>query len=89
MNNFAGNIFCGEFDQVNNNFYLNQVKNLHTASTLSESQLINLVNYLNKQVDTCTITVNDQIPILLQQDEIQILLKELDLIMHELDILDS
>ncbi|MUK88136.1 hypothetical protein GMD78_06980 [Ornithinibacillus sp. L9] len=86
MNNFSGTVFSGEFDQQNRYFYLNRVKNLTTASTLSEHQIHQLVNYLEKQSDSCTITVNDQIPILLGQEEVELLLNELEIIKQELQI---
>ncbi|SET75012.1 hypothetical protein SAMN05216389_12452 [Oceanobacillus limi] len=84
MSDFSGDIFRGEIDQTTSIFYLNHVKNLHTASTLSQKQIVSLIEYLEKQSDTCTITVNDQIPMLLQQEEIELLLKELNVILREI-----
>ncbi|GAB3054020.1 hypothetical protein [Virgibacillus ainsalahensis] len=85
MNNFSGTIFSGDFDEDQETFYLTQVKNISTQSTLSTDQLTQLYQYLKKQEDTCTITVNDQMPILLQADEVAQLLKELDIVMEQVN----
>ncbi|WP_087973931.1 hypothetical protein [Oceanobacillus rekensis] len=84
MRNFSGNIFSGEVDEFKDSFYLTQVKNLQTASNLSESKLMQLNHYLTNQKDSCMITVNDQIPILLQEQEIAELLVDLAGIMDTL-----
>jgi len=84
MGNFSGTIFSGTFDQVEEIFYLTQVKNLQTQSRLSEHQLNQLYYYLDKQENSCMVTVNDQIPILLQKEEINQLLLDIDDIMRDL-----
>ena len=81
MRNFSGNIFSGEVDEFKDSFYLTQVKNLQTASNLSESKLMQLSHYLSCQKDSCMITVNDQIPILLQEKEVAELLVDIAKIM--------
>ncbi|SHG72629.1 hypothetical protein [Ornithinibacillus halophilus] len=81
-NHYSGEIFSGEFDA--NSFYLTQVKNLTTSSTLSRNQLHRLFHYLEEHNDTFTMTVNDQLPVLLQHEDISTLLKELEEIMREL-----
>ncbi|RLL41737.1 hypothetical protein D8M04_16850 [Oceanobacillus piezotolerans] len=82
MSHFTGEIVSGEFDHTNECFYLTQVKNLYTQSNISEKQLTNLYQYLMKQDDNCTLTINDQLPILLQVEEINDLLKDLKAIMN-------
>ncbi|RKQ32974.1 hypothetical protein [Oceanobacillus halophilus] len=84
MNQFTGGVFAGEFDQGNDNFYLTEVKSLQTGSVLSKKQLSDLYQYLNNQNDTCMITVNDQMPILIQKDEIDLLLRDIGDIMQSL-----
>lgn len=82
MSHFTGEMVSGEFDQINESFYLTQVKNLHTQSNLSEKQLTNLYQYLMKQDENCTLTINDQLPILLKAEEINDLLKDLKAILN-------
>ncbi|WP_053218709.1 hypothetical protein [Virgibacillus senegalensis] len=87
MNNFDGVLFSGEFSDDDELFYLRRVKNLQTQSVLSNRQLEQLHHYLSRQnsrKESCTITVNDQIPILLNQEEAKQLLSELDEIIAHL-----
>ncbi|MGJ9459190.1 hypothetical protein [Oceanobacillus sp. CF4.6] len=84
MRNFSGKIFSGELDQLQDSFYLTQVKNLQTASNLSESKLMQLNQYLSNQGESCMITINDQMPILLQEKEVEELLVDLASIMDAL-----
>ncbi|WP_249872269.1 hypothetical protein [Oceanobacillus saliphilus] len=84
MQNFSGMIFSGELDQLQDSFYLTQVKNLHTASILLEKKLTELNHYLSNQEESCMITINDQIPILLQEQEVTELLADLTKIMEAL-----
>ncbi|QTN00259.1 hypothetical protein ERJ70_13695 [Sediminibacillus dalangtanensis] len=87
MNHFDGVLFSGEFSDDDELFYLRRVKNLQTQSILSNRQLEQLHHYLSRQnnrQESCTITVNDQIPILLNQQEAKQLLSELDEIIAHL-----
>ncbi|WP_010648902.1 hypothetical protein [Oceanobacillus massiliensis] len=84
MENFSGKIFSGEFDHGKDMFYLTQVKNLQTTSILSEQNLTQLNHYLSKQTDSCMITINDQMPILLKEPEVAELLLDLTRIMNGL-----
>ncbi|WP_026772345.1 MULTISPECIES: hypothetical protein [Sediminibacillus] len=87
MNNFDGVLFSGEFSDDDELFYLRRVKNLQTQSILSNRQLEQLYHYLSRQNDrqeSCTITVNDQIPVLLTPQEAEQLLTELDEIITHL-----
>ncbi|WP_158235128.1 hypothetical protein, partial [Pseudomonas sp. 2995-3] len=79
-------VFSGELATEEDTFYLTQVKNLNTQSTLTEKQLEQLYSYLLTQSEqgSCTITVNDQIPILLNSGEVQALLEEIDTILENL-----
>lgn len=85
VNNFSGIIFSGEFDQDQHMFYLTQVRNLDTASILSEGQLKLLIDYLTQQNESCTVLVNDQLPVLLKQEEVMQLRKELTIIINQLN----
>ncbi|SDM17136.1 hypothetical protein [Sediminibacillus halophilus] len=87
MNYFDGALFSGEFSDDDELFYLRRVKNLQTQSILSNRQLEQLHHYLSRQnsrQESCTITVNDQIPVLLNQQEAEQLLTELDEIIAHL-----
>ncbi|WP_067727767.1 hypothetical protein [Oceanobacillus damuensis] len=84
MQNFSGMIFSGDLDRMQESFYLTQVKNLETASILSEKKLTELNHYLSSQDDTCMITINDQIPILLKEQEVSELVTDLTKIIDAL-----
>lgn len=81
MDQFQGAIFQGDLDEAS--FYLTQVKNISTASSLSIDQLVKMEAYLENQEETCTITVNDQIPLLLSSQDIKYLQMDLrDILNH-------
>ncbi|QDP41930.1 hypothetical protein [Radiobacillus deserti] len=76
-----GQIISGEFDSTVNEFSLRKVKNVSTVTTIKENQLTNLYHYLKKHendIDGQIITLYDQIPILLTQEEVHLFLKDLD-----------
>ena len=79
---FYGAVFQGEMEQKR--FYLTQVKNITTGSSLSVNQLMKMVAYLDAQEDSCTITVNDQIPLLLSERDMKELLKDLEIILGKI-----
>jgi hypothetical protein len=77
----TGNIISGEFDEHMNEFSLRKVKSLTTESTIKESQLKNLYDYLKKHqndMDGQIITLYDQIPIWLSQEEINLIISDLE-----------
>ncbi|WP_138418444.1 hypothetical protein [Aquibacillus sediminis] len=87
MEEFQGNIFSGELNETDHSFYLTSVKHLQTQSNLSEANIQQLYNHLltqSKQEDTYTITLNDQIPLLLKKEEMQQLLEDLSIIKEKL-----
>jgi hypothetical protein len=76
-----GTIISGEFDLSMNEFSLHTVKHLFTESTLKESQINRLYEYLNKHKHEDGgqfITLYDQMPIRLSQVEINQLLGDLE-----------
>lgn len=76
-----GSIISGEFDEEMNEFSLRQVKNLSTESTIGENQFKALFNYLKKhqnEPDGQIITLYDQMPVRLSQEEISLLLTDLE-----------
>ncbi|WP_077624889.1 hypothetical protein [Sediminibacillus massiliensis] len=80
MDSYNGALFSGEFSEDEETFYLKRVKNIQTQSIISQKQLQNLYHYLmnqNANNGSCTITVNDQIPVLLAPEEAQQLQQEL------------
>lgn len=77
----TGNIISGEFDELMNEFSLQKVKHLSTKSTIKESQLKSIYDYLKKHrndTDGQIITLNDQLPIRLSQEEINLFISDLE-----------
>ncbi|WP_068675958.1 hypothetical protein [Oceanobacillus sp. Castelsardo] len=85
MEQYTGEIFSGEFPEGSNNFYLTQVKSMETGSELSLTQLIQLREYLAKHQDNFMLTVNDQIPVMLEQEEMDLLLDDLSNILNTIE----
>lgn len=84
MNSYQGEIFSGEFDQSNESFYLTEVKSIGTGSEISLGQLEHLRNYVEKQEDSFMMTVNDQVPVLMKNDEVASLLRDISKIIGTL-----
>lgn len=79
-----GTIIAGEFDSSMNEFSLQKVKNLNTESVLKENQLNNIYHYLKKhqhEDDGQIITLYDQMPLHLTQNEINELICDLERVM--------
>jgi hypothetical protein len=79
-----GTIIAGEFDSSMNEFSLQKVKNLNTESVLKENQLNNIYQYLKKhqhEDDGQIITLYDQMPLHLSQNEISELICDLERVM--------
>ncbi|RSD26074.1 hypothetical protein EJA10_14680 [Mesobacillus subterraneus] len=79
-----GTIIAGEFDSSMNEFSLQKVKNLNTESVLKENQLNNIYHYLKKhqhEIDGQIITLYDQMPLHLTQNEINELICDLERVM--------
>ncbi|MDL4839338.1 hypothetical protein [Aquibacillus rhizosphaerae] len=77
---FEGNIFSGESDLLQHEFYLTKVKHLNTQSNISKQQLEKLHSYLShysEKNESCTLTINDQIPLLLNSNEVHQLIVDL------------
>ncbi|RDY70037.1 hypothetical protein DXT76_15020 [Halobacillus trueperi] len=67
-----GKIIRGEFDRVNDEFVLNQVKHFTTQSTLNKDQLDTIYEYLNNhkdEEDGQILTLNEQMLVRLSQEE--------------------
>jgi hypothetical protein len=83
-----GNILTGEFNQLINEFTLQRVKHFNLESTINESQLNMLYDYLKKHQndpDGQIITLYDQLPVWLSQQEINLLLNDLEKIQSMYD----
>ncbi|TYR81473.1 hypothetical protein FZC66_06405 [Priestia megaterium] len=81
MSHMHGNIISGEFDTGMNIFTIQKVKDFFTESILKENQLNNIYNYLKAHEDENDgqiITLYDQMPVRLSQDEIKQLLHDLE-----------
>ena len=77
----TGNIISGEFDELMNEFSLQKVKHFTTESTIKESQLERLYYYLKQHqhdIDGQIITLYDQMPIRLSQEEINLFISDLE-----------
>lgn len=76
-----GNIIGGEFDSALNEFSLQTFKHFETQSTMKQIQVDSLYNYLSKhknEEDGQVLTLYDQMPMILTQDEVNQLLEDLE-----------
>ncbi|TES57556.1 hypothetical protein E2L07_02430 [Halalkalibacterium halodurans] len=76
-----GNILSGEFDQNRNEFTLQKIKHFQAESTLKEGQLLSLYHYLTAhQFETGgqILTLYDQMPIKLNEEELKQLIEDLE-----------
>lgn len=76
-----GSIFSGEFDEALNEFSLQKVKYFEVETTINEGQLAKLYEYLkHHQMDSSgqILTLYDQMPLRLSQEEISLLLNDLE-----------
>jgi hypothetical protein len=72
METYIGNLLEGEYQKFNNQFFIKQIKNIPTESTLTSKQIETLTRYLGHQIsqnESCIITVNDQLPIQLSKQD--------------------
>jgi hypothetical protein len=79
-----GTIIAGEFDSSMNEFSLQKVKSFNTESVLKENQINNIYNYLKKhqhENDGQIITLYDQMPVRLSQNEINQLISDIEKVM--------
>ncbi|MBU7591694.1 hypothetical protein [Metabacillus halosaccharovorans] len=75
-----GVIISGDFDDAMNEFSIQKIKQFYTESTLRQSQLNLLYDYLEKhkhEEGGQFITLYDQLPVHLSKDEIYQLLNDL------------
>lgn len=76
-----GNIISGEFHPLMNEFSIQSVKQFATSSTLNQNQFKSLYEYLKKhkhEVDGQVLTLYDQMPVRLSQDDVNQLIDDLD-----------
>lgn len=76
-----GTIISGEFDERMNEFSVQRVKDFNIESTLKASQLKSLYDYLKKHQDDTDgqiITLYDQMPVRLSQEEINLLISDFE-----------
>jgi hypothetical protein len=79
-------IFSGEIDMSSQEYTLKEIKNVTTQSVISKQQLQSLHRYLSRQKgeESVIITINDQIPLMLNQLETEQLLHEINQIIKQL-----
>jgi hypothetical protein len=81
MTYLQGSLIAGKFDNEQNLFYVQQVKQFPIESNLNEKITNSLYNYLqiNQQdEDGLVLTLYDQMPIMITKNEIEQLMKDLD-----------
>ncbi|WP_028782393.1 hypothetical protein [Thalassobacillus devorans] len=79
--NFSGDIIAGAFDQCNDAFILQQVKQLSTSSSLNKDQFDAIYHYLRTNQDDPggqVLSLNDQMLVRLTQEELQDFIEDLD-----------
>jgi hypothetical protein len=80
MQSIKGDILSGQFDEADNVFTLQSIKNLQTETTLKKNQLESLHGYLenHQDEDGQVISLFDQLLIRLSQQEVKTLLADLE-----------
>jgi hypothetical protein len=79
-----GTVIAGEFDSSMNEFSLQKIKNFNIESVLKENQIKNIYQYLKghqHEDDGQIITLYDQMPVRLSQNEINQLICDLERVM--------
>ncbi|MEH7301231.1 hypothetical protein [Neobacillus drentensis] len=79
-----GTIIAGEFDSTMNEFSIQKVKEFETESILNVNQINNVYNYLKKhqdEEDGQIITLYDQMPVRLAQNEVNQLISDIERVM--------
>ncbi|MBB6452319.1 hypothetical protein HNQ94_000764 [Salirhabdus euzebyi] len=87
MVEYVGQVVQGELNTVEDEFILTNIKHLITQSVIQHKQLDLLQQYLQskaEQKESCILTVNDQIPVKLNEGEVLLLIKELAEIQQKL-----
>jgi hypothetical protein len=80
-----GSILSGNLDCDSREFVVTRVKNVSTQSVISFDQLSSIYKYLAKSrngIEPFMMTINDQIPVMLNSEENKQLLHELERIQH-------
>ncbi|SET33428.1 hypothetical protein SAMN05421676_10474 [Salinibacillus kushneri] len=89
MESYQGQLIKGEFSKLENEFIIQEIKHMETQSILQSYQIQTLYQYLLKQVqeeESCVITVNDQMPMHLNEKDTEMLLQDLDKLIHRMHI---
>jgi hypothetical protein len=79
-----GTIIAGEFDSTMNEFSIQKVKDFETESILNVNQINNVYHYLKKhqdEEDGQIITLYDQMPVRLAQNEVNQLISDIERVM--------
>ncbi|RBW71313.1 hypothetical protein [Bacillus taeanensis] len=81
MNNYInGQILSGKIDYNKEEFIVDQIKMISTASVINEFQLHKIYNQLShlENEESFVLTVNDQFPLKLNAEEIDLLKSEIE-----------
>ena len=80
-----GSIISGTLDSSNESFHLQSVKHLETSSTIGKERLEMLYQYLMKQNESQVISLEDQLLLHLEKQELSDLKADLSQILKQLN----
>jgi len=87
MDSFDGNMMNGHVNE-NDEFVLTNIKHMNTTSVFDQEQLKSLSQYLQNQQEkgeTCTMILNDQLPVPLQPKEVSTLIDEMEKVIEQMN----
>lgn len=87
MYEFDGNMMSGHVNE-DDEFVLTNIKHLNTTSIFDLDQLEEISQYLQNQKqkgETCTMILNDQLPVPLQPNEVSNLVDEMEKVMEKIN----
>jgi len=87
MQSFDGTMMSGHMNE-DDEFVLTNIKHLNTTSVFDQEQLESLAQYLHNQQEkgeTCTMILNDQLPVPLQPKEVSALVYEMEKVIAQMN----
>lgn len=88
MQTMNGSVISGEIFPEKDEFYVKKIKNFETESILNLNQINAIYDYLSKAShydNFHIVTINDQLLIKLNNEEIQLMLKDFDQVKNGLN----
>lgn len=80
MHSFDGNMISGRINE-DQEFVMTTIKHVNTTSVFDKEQLEALTEYLQSQQEkgeTCTMILNEQLPIPLNTEEVTLIIQEMN-----------